>query len=174
MSPTRRAAAALIAATRCASLTACGPSVATTSPVTPPEAPTSPVVPVGGQSTSPTPDVEVSETPVASPAALSGTAADAVAALTVKGRAPKTGYDRDQFGTAWTDVDRNGCDTRNDMLGLRLVNKDMSGTCKVLSGDLDDPYTGTWIHFEIGGASEVDIDHIVALSDAWQMGDFGW
>jgi len=97
-----------------------------------------------------------------------------VAALTVKGRAPKTGYDRDQFGTAWTDVDRNGCDTRNDMLGLRLINKDMSGSCKVLSGDLDDPYTGTWIHFEIGGASESDIDHIVALSNSWQTGAFQW
>lgn len=170
----RRVTTALIAATLCASLTACEPSGGTTSPATPSVAPASPVVPVGAHSASPTPDAEVSETPVASPEPASGTAAEAVAALTVKGRAPKTGYDRDQFGAAWTDVDRNGCDTRNDMLGLRLVNKDLSGTCKVLSGDLNDPYTGTWIHFEIGGASEVDIDHIVAISDAWQKGASQW
>jgi hypothetical protein len=94
--------------------------------------------------------------------------------LPVKGRAPKTGYDREQFGQAWADVDRNGCDTRNDMLNRDLteiayVN---SVPCKVKSGVLDDPYTGTQIPFLRGQAtsSDVQIDHIVALSDAWQKG----
>ncbi|HJG46855.1 MAG TPA: deoxyribonuclease, partial [Corynebacterium variabile] len=74
---------------------------------------------------------------------------DAVAAalatldtLEVKGRAPKTGYDRALFGQAWADVDRNGCDTRNDILARDLTDityKD--GTCRVLTGTLDDPYT---------------------------------
>ena len=41
--------------------------------------------------------------------------------LDVKGRAPKTGYDRDQYGQAWKDVDRNGCDTRNDILRRDLT-----------------------------------------------------
>ena len=102
------------------------------------------------------------------------TAQSVALALSVKGRSAKTGYARDEFGSGWVDVDRNGCDTRNDMLILRLENRDMSGPCKVLSGDLPDPYTGTWIHFERGGKSEVDIDHIVALSDAWQKGASGW
>jgi len=39
----------------------------------------------------------------------------------VKGRAPRTGYDRDQFGPAWKDVDRNGCDQRNDVLRRDLT-----------------------------------------------------
>ena len=39
----------------------------------------------------------------------------------MKGRAPKTGYSRDQFGAAWADVDHNGCDTRNDILARDLT-----------------------------------------------------
>ncbi len=108
------------------------------------------------------------------PASASGTALKAALELTVKGRAPKTGYDRDEFGSGWVDVDRNGCDTRNDMLKLRLENRDMSGNCKVMAGDLLDPFTGSWIYFERGGPSEVDIDHLVALSDAWQKGAAQW
>ncbi|WP_062377858.1 excalibur calcium-binding domain-containing protein [Demequina pelophila] len=111
--------------------------------------------------------------PEPSPAAA-GTARAAAEALTVKGRAPKTGYAREEFGSGWVDTDRNGCDTRNDMLALRLENVVAEGTCKVMSGDLLDPFTGEWIAFERGGASEVDIDHLVALSDAWQKGAFQW
>jgi hypothetical protein len=104
-----------------------------------------------------------------------GTALAAVADLTVKGRAPKTGYDRDKFGQAWFDADRNGCDTRNDMLRRDLDDRDMKNDCKVLAGTLDPgPYTGKTIRFEYGGASEVDIDHVVALSDAWQKGAAKW
>ena len=39
-----------------------------------------------------------------------------------KGRAPKTGYTRAQFGPEWADVDRNRCDTRNDILKRDLTN----------------------------------------------------
>jgi Protein of unknown function (DUF1524) len=104
-----------------------------------------------------------------------GTALAALEQLTVKGRAPKTGYDREQFGPAWADVDRNGCDTRNDIL-----KRDMDGEtfkpktrdCVVLTGTLNDPYTGKKIAFTRGqGTSEaVQIDHVIALSDAWQKG----
>lgn len=108
-------------------------------------------------------------------APVAGTALAAVAALTVKGRAPKTGYTRDQFGQSWFDADRNGCDTRNDVLRRDLVSKQMKNACKVLAGTLDpDPYTATPIRFVYGGASEVDIDHVVALSDAWQKGAATW
>jgi hypothetical protein len=95
--------------------------------------------------------------------------------LAVKGRAPKTGYRRTQFGPAWADVDHNGCDTRNDILNRDLTNRTWrEGThnCIVTSGILHDPYTGTVIHFTRGRRTSeaVQIDHVVALSDAWQTG----
>ncbi|RRQ08713.1 HNH endonuclease [Corynebacterium bovis] len=95
-----------------------------------------------------------------------------LATLPVKGRAPKTGYTREQFGPSWDDVDRNGCDTRNDILARDLRDIVLSGRCKVMSGTLDDPYTGTTIPFVRGRqtSSAVQIDHVVALSDAWQKG----
>jgi Excalibur calcium-binding domain/Protein of unknown function (DUF1524) len=127
----------------------------------------------------PTPTVTQVRVPVATSTtpkpAAAGTALAAVARLTVKGRAPKTGYTRDQFGQAWFDVDRNGCDTRNDILRRDLSSRHMQNACKVLAGTLaPDPYTGTSIRFVYGGASEVDIDHLVALSDAWQKGAASW
>ena len=55
-------------------------------------------------------------TPAATTAPTAGTAAALLDTLAVKGRAPRTGYDRERFGQAWADTDRNGCDTRNDIL----------------------------------------------------------
>ncbi|MBD1538317.1 DUF1524 domain-containing protein [Arthrobacter sp. S13_S34] len=101
-------------------------------------------------------------------------AADLLATLPIKGRAPKTGYDRALFGQAWADVDRNGCDTRNDILGRDLTGITFTNSvpCKVQSGMLADPYTGTSISFLRGSgtSSKVQVDHVVALSDAWQKG----
>ncbi|GEL98952.1 hypothetical protein CTE05_24990 [Cellulomonas terrae] len=99
--------------------------------------------------------------------------------LPVKGRAPKTGYDRDLFGHAWKDVDRNGCDTRNDILRRDLVDevlKDGTNGCVVLTGTLHDPYSGRPIVFVRGQdtSSQVQIDHVVALSDSWQKGAQQW
>ena len=104
--------------------------------------------------------------------------------LPIKGRAPKTGYERSQFGDRWTDDvavpgGRNGCDTRNDILRRDLVDvviKPGSNGCAVLSGILNDPYTGLTVEFERGpGTSDdVQIDHIVALSEAWQTGAQQW
>jgi len=97
--------------------------------------------------------------------------------LAVKGRAPKTGYERSQFGPAWSDVDRNGCDTRNDILYRDLTSKTFKfGTqnCVVLTGVLSDPYSGEKISFVrgVGSSMDVQIDHVVALSNAWQTGAF--
>ncbi|GAB3401290.1 GmrSD restriction endonuclease domain-containing protein [Flindersiella endophytica] len=107
-----------------------------------------------------------------------GTALSQLATLTVKGRAPRTGYERDKFGDGWSDVDHNGCDTRNDILRRDLSQvafKARTRECVVSSGVLvDDPYTGKDIRFVRGGRVEIDIDHVVALSDAWQKGAFGW
>ena len=94
--------------------------------------------------------------------------------LPVKGRAPKTGYSRAQFGDAWSDIDHNGCDTRNDILNRDLTAKQHKNPrgCVVISGILNDPYTGKIINFMRGKdtSEQVQIDHVVALSDAWQSG----
>jgi hypothetical protein len=97
--------------------------------------------------------------------------------LAVKGRAPKTGYDRNLFGAAWTDTDRNGCDTRNDILARDLSGETFkAGTkdCVVMTGALADPYTGATINFSKANANAIHIDHVVALSDAWQKGAQQW
>ncbi|MFC4603851.1 HNH endonuclease family protein [Rhodococcus kronopolitis] len=100
--------------------------------------------------------------------------------IPVKGRAPKTGYDRDLYGPAWTDDvgvagGHNGCDTRNDILRRDLTAvtyKTGTRDCVVLTGTLADPYTGKTVDFVRGQntSSAVQIDHVVALSDSWQKG----
>ncbi|CAN2212085.1 Domain of unknown function DUF1524 [Candidatus Nanopelagicaceae bacterium] len=105
------------------------------------------------------------------------TASAVLETLAVKGRAPKTGYERSQFGPAWSDVDRNGCDTRNDILFRDLTSiiyKSGTRDCVVFSGVLIDPYSGEKISFirGVGSSMEVQIDHVVALSNAWQTGAF--
>jgi hypothetical protein len=107
------------------------------------------------------------------------TALAGLATLPVKGRAPKTGYSRAQFGPAWTDDvtvagGHNGCDTRNDILRRDLtavVIKPGSNGCTVLSGELHDPYTNVTIHFTKADGIAVQVDHVVALGDAWQTGE---
>lgn len=102
-------------------------------------------------------------------------AAGALAVLPVKGRAPMTGYSRARFGPAWTDTDRNGCDQRNQVLGRDMTSetiKPKTHGCVVATGQLHDPYTGKVIAFRRGNktSSAVQIDHVVALGDAWQTG----
>ncbi|MGW0884526.1 HNH endonuclease family protein [Streptomyces sp. NPDC002671] len=104
-----------------------------------------------------------------------GAALTAADALPVKGRAPKTGYSRARFGSAWADTDSNSCDTRDDILKRDLKDvKFTGGTCKVTYGLLEpDPYSGKDVTYR-RGRSLVDIDHVVALSDAWQKGAKYW
>lgn len=123
----------------------------------------------------PTTAKATSKAPATPTPAAKGTALSALAGIQVKGRAPKTGYTREQFGAAWADVDRNGCDTRNDILNRDLTDVSYRpGThdCVVSAGTLNDPYTATRISFARGPktSSAVQIDHVVALSDAWQKG----
>lgn len=98
-----------------------------------------------------------------------------VSDLPVKGRAALTGYSREAFGTAWLDTNDNSCDTRNDILRRDLRNK-VVDDCVVLSGVLDDPYSGRTIVFTRGPVSSLDvqIDHVVALANAWQTGAAYW
>ncbi len=90
--------------------------------------------------------------------------------LAVKGRAPKTDYSRSQFGNGWQDV--AGCDMRNIILARDLTQPRFNLSCQVLGGTLNDPYTGAVIAFARGETTsdDVQIDHVVALSDAWQKG----
>lgn len=107
-----------------------------------------------------------------------------LAAVPIKGRAPKTGYARARFGPAWTDDSsapdgHNGCDTRNDVLRHDLLDvalKPDTHGCVVLAGTLRDPYLGTTISFVrgVGTSNAVQIDHVVALGDAWQTGAQQW
>lgn len=90
--------------------------------------------------------------------------------LPIKGRAPKTGYSRSQFGDGWRMF--LGCDTRNLILARDLKNVITNEDCKVVSGTLHDPYTSKVIQFIRGEqtSDDVQIDHMVALSNAWQTG----
>ncbi|WP_246092205.1 GmrSD restriction endonuclease domain-containing protein [Oryzihumus leptocrescens] len=152
----------------------------TVQPPPPSLAPTSAPTPSPSSTAAGVPVVTATATPSTSdPAPAPGTALAALATLPVKGRAPKTGYARALFGQAWADVDRNGCDTRNDVLRRDLTAYVLrAGThgCLVLRGTLDDPYTGRTIAFLRGQATStaVQIDHVVALSDAWQKGAQRW
>lgn len=94
----------------------------------------------------------------------------ALATLAIKGRAPKTDYSRAQFGDGWTTT--AGCDTREIILHRDLTNDLIDPSCNVTKGTLDDPYTGKMIQFVRGSntSAAVQIDHVVALSDAWQTG----
>lgn len=94
----------------------------------------------------------------------------ALAELAVKGRAPKTGYARAQFGNGWTST--RGCDTRNIILARDMTAVETNEHCQVVRGVLSDPYTGMVIAFARGPDTSqlVQIDHVVALSNAWQTG----
>lgn len=111
----------------------------------------------------------ISESP-ADKNASATTAQSTLSGLAVKGRAPKTGYARTQFGDGW--ASKNGCDTRNIILRRDLTNVAENDKCQVISGTLADPYTGKIIRFTRGAGTsdDIQIDHVVALSDAWQTG----
>lgn len=103
---------------------------------------------------------------------------EVLATIDVKGRAPKTGYKRDLFKVGAVDIDRNGCDYRNDTLRRDLTTMDLRpGTpvCVVEQGSMTDPYTGDEVSFVRNVRPyEIEIDHLVALSDAWQKGAQQW
>ena len=111
-------------------------------------------------------------------------ASAALVALPVEEKATLDGYERScgegdgcVFGPAWSDVDRNGCDQRNDVLHRDLTEIEVrEGTqgCVVVAGMLDDPYTGAAVTFVKADAAQVPIDHVVPLAAAWVQGAAGW
>ncbi len=132
-------------------------------------------------------DLRAGTLPAPSPAAVeeavagaaAGTALEHAGRLPVRGRAPRTGYEREAFGAAWADVDGDGCDTRNDVLARDLTDVVRDGgprACVVLSGTLAEPYRPATVRFVRGAqtSDDVQVDHVVALSDAWQKGAQQW
>jgi hypothetical protein len=103
-------------------------------------------------------------------AATPVTALAALEKIAVKGKAPKTGYERKLFSDGWGDI--GYCDVRNYILKRDMKSFTLRDGCKVETGVLVDPYTGKTIRFKygVGTSSAVQIDHVVALSDAWQKG----
>ena len=174
---TRRAHAARVAVTVVLLALAAGVCASTALPPSalPTTATTATTAPTASTTTSAVPPTVATPPPTQAPP--QGDAAAKLATLAVKGRAPKTGYSRTQFGPAWADVDHNHCDTRNDILARDLTDiVRRAGGCTVQSGTLQDPYTGKTIHFVRGTTTStaVEIDHVVALSDAWQKGAQAW
>lgn len=173
-------------------VTGCGvQDVAAPSPAAPlmigSEAPTPEPIIVGSEApglplaSSPRPSLVPVEESLAAGAAVEESRAEVSTVLAqletipVKGRAPQTGYDRDLFGSGWQDPDGNGCDARNDILGRDLtetIAKPGTHGCVITSGVLQDPFTAETIDFVRGQDTStlVQIDHVVALSDAWQKG----
>lgn len=175
----RRGSLGVLAATRlvlvCVLLTSCAATTNTAGrlpaqssyPVSHPES--------TGKTRSAAPTHAPTTGPAKTPAAAASTALAALAKMQVKGRAPKTGYSRTQFGHGWASVD--GCDTRDRILRRDLILITIqAGTngCRVLSGQLADPYTGRTIDMKRGLGDPVQIDHVAALSDSWQTGAQAW
>lgn len=130
------------------------------------------------RSATPTHTSNPTPTPAGEPSTAANPASDqkalnVLATLQVKAQSASAPYDRVvDFGTAWLDMDHNGCDTRNDILARDLHPAVKDGSCTVISGTLADPYTGTTISFTRGVETSraVQIDHVVPLGDAWVTG----
>lgn len=108
--------------------------------------------------------VAVSEDDSSSPRAV-----DLIEKLEVKGRAPKTGYTREEFYNGWPTVD--GCSLRQRIIRREFGETAVLDGCTVVAGEYDEPYTGEHRKYtEKAEISKIQIDHVVALSDAWQKG----
>ncbi|MGK4583930.1 GmrSD restriction endonuclease domain-containing protein [Kitasatospora sp. HPMI-4] len=109
-------------------------------------------------------------------------ARDLITKVATAAPGPRTGYDRDQFGPAWTDnvdgvpLGHNDCDTRDDMLARdgRSVEYRDGSTCVVSAMTIDDPYTGKTVKWTKQQATRIQIDHVMPLSYDWQMGAAKW
>ena len=83
----------------------------------------------------------------------------------------QTGYKRKLF-IHWADLDGNGCDTREEVLKRDSISKPQVDPyrCYVVAGDWVSPYDGA----KLGDRGDVDIDHVVALKEAWDSGAWAW
>lgn len=97
-------------------------------------------------------------------------AKDVLEQLEVKGRAPKTGYARTEFYKTWPNID--GCSLRQIIIKREVGESAKLDGCDVVAGTFIEPYTGhTFTATQKSDFSNhIQIDHVVALSDAWQKG----
>jgi hypothetical protein len=83
----------------------------------------------------------------------------------------QVGYDRALFDH-WRDIDGDGCDSRDQVLkrdSISLPQVDPVN-CNVIAGDWVSPYDGAkW-----SNPSDIDIDHVIALKEAWDSGAWAW
>jgi hypothetical protein len=113
------------------------------------------------------------------PSAPRGSVLYALHHLKVTSNANVAGYDRDEFGQKWADVDRNGCDQRNDVLRRDMVNlHTVPGThgCVLAKGILSldgDSYAAKRVRYK-RGSDKIEINHVVSLADAWRSGAHAW
>ena len=112
---------------------------------------------------------------------VESTAEQALSEIRVSAYDHRKDYDRKaQFGNPWLDIDRNGCDTRNDILNRDLDRKKFKpgSDCVITSGTMTDPYTGQTIIFNRGEGPNQDgwiqIDHVISLHNAWVTGAQDW
>ncbi len=106
---------------------------------------------------------------ISEPDSDSPLAVEILAKLEVKGRAPKTGYNREQFYDGWPTVD--GCSLRQRIIKREFGDSAVLDGCDVVAGEYVEPYTGEFRRFTTREEiSKLQIDHVVALSDAWQKG----
>lgn len=81
------------------------------------------------------------------------------------------GYDRDFFAV-WSDLDKDGCDTRAEVLKAESLVSPQIGSdgCDVVAGDWLSSYDGV----RTSDPSHIDIDHVVSLKEAWDSGAWAW
>lgn len=97
-----------------------------------------------------------------------GTALTALKQLPVKGSAPMTGYSREKF-PHWKDIDNDGCRSSDQAVKLH-ANVELKNKCREVAGVMTDPYSGQEIRWGSSRVKIVDIDHVVALGNAWVSG----
>jgi hypothetical protein len=95
----------------------------------------------------------------AAPAVSADELTTMLATITVEPEHARAGYDRSLF-PHWNDVDHNGCDTR----------------CEILSAQRrpDGTWLSEWDGYITKDTSELDVDHVVALAEAWDSGADRW
>lgn len=97
-----------------------------------------------------------------------GTAATQLASLTVKTEGSTSGYSRDLF-PHW--INQSGsCDTREQVLKRDGTGVTVNSSCQPTAGRWYSVYDATYVN----DSSDVDIDHIVPLAEAWKSGANGW
>jgi DNA uptake protein ComE-like DNA-binding protein len=130
---------------------------------------TSTTIVPASSATATAPATSRSGTSVAPPTSLLA----ALAALQVESEPPRTGYSRDLF-PHWADTNGSGCNARQDTLRSQVIGLpqvDLFSRCVIVEGDWYSLFDA--VNYS-GSPAELDVDHVVALSEAWDSGASRW